>query len=245
VNLVLDSSAAARVARVRVLLFPIEFQLHCRFVLHHDFPLADKSSVASVAGSIVRAARFFLSQPNFCATEFSSPFTYFGSPLPILVFPLRLHISVLLYLFRFSRSVYIFRFSFTYFSFPAPFTYFGSPLPISVFPLHLHISVLLYLFRFSRSIYIFRFSFTYFGFPVPRPAGPHFQVPASEELSVLLALQSEIWGSFSFCLPHAYTAHSIRPVVLVLGFVFPLLRSRCASPGSGSDRLFRSQLWVL
>jgi hypothetical protein len=51
-----------------------------------------------------------------------------------LCVPLRLHISVLLYLFRFSRSVYIFRFSFTYFGFPASFTYFGSPLPISVFP---------------------------------------------------------------------------------------------------------------
>jgi hypothetical protein len=182
VNLVLDSSAAARVARVRVLLFPIKFQLHCRFVLHRDFPLADKSGVASVAGSIVRAARFFLSQPDFCAAEFSSPFTYFGSPLPISVFPLRLHISVLLYRFRFSCSSACW-----------------SPFPS----------------------------------------------PASEELPVLLALQSEIWGSISFCLPRAYTAHSIRPVVLVLGFVFPLLRSRCASPGSGSDRLFRSQLWVL
>jgi hypothetical protein len=94
----------------------------------------------------------------------------FSFPSPIFVqpsFPLRLHISVLLYLFQFSRSVYIFRFSFTYFGFPAPFTYFASPLPISVFPLHLHISVLLYLFRFSLSIYIFRFSFTYFGFPAP------------------------------------------------------------------------------
>jgi hypothetical protein len=73
VNLVPDSSAAARVARVRVLLFPIEFQLHCRSVLHRDFPLADKSGVASVAGSIVLASRFFFSQPNFCAAEFSSP----------------------------------------------------------------------------------------------------------------------------------------------------------------------------
>jgi hypothetical protein len=94
VNLVLDSLAAARVARVRVLLFPIEFQLHCRFVLHRDFPLADKSGVASVAGSIVRATRSFLSQPDFCVA-------------------------------RFSRSGYIFQFSFTYFGFPAPFRYFG------------------------------------------------------------------------------------------------------------------------
>jgi hypothetical protein len=96
-------------------------------------------------------------------------------------------------------------------------------------PLRLHISVLLYLFRFSRS----------------SACWSPFPSPASEELPVMLALQSEIWGSISFCLPRAYTAHSIRPVVLVLGFVFPLLRSRCASPGSGSDRLFRSQLWVL
>jgi hypothetical protein len=148
VNLVLDSSAAARVARVRVLLFPIEFQLHCRFVLHRNFPLTDKSGVASVAGSIVHAARFFLSQSNFCAAEFSSPFTYFGSPLPISVFPLRLHISVLLYLFRFSRSVYIFRFSFTYFGFPALFTYFGSPLPISVF---LFLGLLVPVSKFPRA----------------------------------------------------------------------------------------------
>jgi hypothetical protein len=126
-------------------------------------------------------------------------------------------------------SVYTFQFSLTYFGFPAPFTYFGSPLPISVFPLRLHISVLLYRFRFSCS----------------SACWSPFPSPASEELPVMLALQSEIWGSISFCLPRAYTAHSIRPVVLVLGFVFPLLRSRCASPGSGSDRLFRSQLWVL
>jgi hypothetical protein len=131
-----------------------------------------------------------------------------------------------------------------YFGFPAPFRYFGSPLPISVFLLRLDISVLLYLFRFPTP-------FTYFGSPLPISVFPFLGllVPvsnhASEELPVLLALQSEIWGSISFCLPHAYTAHSIRPVVLVLGFVFSLLRSRCASPGSGSDRLFRSQLWVL
>jgi hypothetical protein len=131
--------------------------------------------------------------------------------------------------FRFSCSVYIFRFSFTYFSFPIPLTYFGSPLPILVFPLRLHISVLLYLFRFSSS--------SAYWSPFPSPA--------SEELPVLLALQSEIWGSISFCLPRAYTTHSIRPVVLVLGFVVPLLRSRCASPGSSFDRLFQSQLWVL
>jgi hypothetical protein len=161
--------------------------------------------------------------------QFSRSVYIFRFSLPISVFPLRLHISVLLYLFRFSRSVYIFRFSFTYFGFPAPFTYFGSPLPILVFPLRLHISVLLYLFRFSRS------SACWSSFPSP----------ASEELPVLLALQSEIRGSISFCLPRVYTAHSIRPVVLVLGFVFSLRRSRCASPGSSSDRLFRSQLWML
>jgi hypothetical protein len=113
-------------------------------------------------------------------------------------------------------SVYIFRFSFTYFSFPAPFTYFGSPLPILVFPLRLHILVLLYLFRFSRS----------------SACWSPFPCPTSEELLVLLALQSEIWGSISFCLPRAYTAHSIRPASSCLASCFhcsglgvPLLRA--------------------
>jgi hypothetical protein len=81
-----------------------------RFVCTEESRSCCQAFVLFIIRLIVRGRRLLYRSVyifRFSFTNFGSPapVTNFGSPLPILDFPLHLNISVLLYLFRFFRSV--------------------------------------------------------------------------------------------------------------------------------------------